>query len=134
MNIAYECKYCSRPGVITIDDPDAMFQIPKWKHLLCCNCCGDYMERKRFAIERIGSAAALLQITRATMSASSSQATEGKIREKLVSLTKFLATTVCDYYKKTNIWDVELVNMIMDRPDMCFNICHRYTRNIKVIV
>ncbi len=134
MNIAYECKFCQKGGVITIDDPDAMFQIPKWKHLLACNRCADYSAKKRIVIERIGTAASFLQLARATMTASNSHAAEAKLREKLVSLTKSLSTLVCDYYHKTNVWDVEMVNMVMDRPDMCFNICNRYARNIKTIV
>ncbi len=134
MNIAYECKFCQKPGVVTIDDPEAMFQVPKWKHLLSCNRCADYMERKRGFFERIRAATATLQQFRLTMTSEKLMPAEAKIREKLTAITKGLASLVCDYYRKTNVWEAEFVNLLMDKPERVIEISNRYVRDIKTIV
>jgi len=134
MNIAYECKFCQKPGVVTIDDPEAMFQVPKWKHLISCNRCADYSERKRLFFERIETATAILNQFRMTLAPEKINSAESKIREKLTAITKQLSALVCDYYRKTNVWDVEFVNLLMERPEKTWAICNQYVRNIKVIV
>ncbi len=134
MNIAYECKFCNKPGLVTVSDPEAMFQVPKWKPMLACNRCADYMERKRALIERIGTATTTLSQFRMTRAGEKLNAAEAKLREKLGDITKQLSSVVCDYNYKSNVWDIEFVNLLMEHPMKFWGICNQYVRNIKTIV
>ena len=44
---------------------------------------------------------------------------ENKIRERLIVLTKKIAAQCSDHYRIQNIWDMEMVFILMDRPDGC---------------
>lgn len=133
MIIQYKCKFCSRDGGVEIEDNPDMFHVEKWKPLLCCNRCGDYMEKRRGLSESIVKSCVFLQQARATQSGAALGKFEAGVREKLTELTKRMAALVCDYYRKTNIWDCDFVNMLAEQPKSAWQIVNKYCNMVRTI-
>lgn len=134
MNIAYECKFCNRPGIVIMEEsPGIQFQIEKWKPILCCNRCGDFMVAKRKITDLIQRNAACLNVCRITLQGEKLLKAESMCREAFTKLTKQFATVVCDYFRKTNVWDQEFVNMLMDKPDRFWHLCNQYMKLARTV-
>lgn len=131
MNINYTCKACKKPGAVVVNDGIEMFTIQKWLPLLCCNRCADYLESRRKLRESIMRASVTLSRARIVATGQDLLNIEAKIRESLVGHTKRLTTVVADYCHKVNAWEVEVVNMLMDKPGEAFAICRQYANLIK---
>lgn len=142
MNVAYKCKMCGHEGVVipeTLEqgkDMDAAFEVfpdlvKKWSKMLTCNRCADYLSDRRDSLRKIRRACELLIASRMTKKGPKLMEMETKIRDGFTSLTKRFATITCYYFHKTNVWDVEFVNMLMDKPKDGMIIASHYTRLIK---
>ncbi len=135
MNIDYTCKFCRRTGIAQLADdlPADWIQLDKWKAMLCCNRCADYMEAKRKCLWAIRKAAILLAQMRVTATGQELLKIEAAVRERLVGLTKRFAAVVCDYLLVETVWEEEFVNMLMDKPDRCEDIASHYVRGIRAL-
>lgn len=134
MIIEYNCKFCRLKSAVEIDDTDhIMFQVDKWKPLLCCNRCADYMVAKRTLIDKVASASVLLSRSRLSETGATLLKVEAAIRERFTVLTKLFATLVCDYYRKQNVWEEAFVDMLMDCPDKFWQIVQQYAKGIRTI-
>ena len=131
MTVNYQCKFCQRPGAIEIEEtPGINFQISKWKSFLACNRCADYMTSKRTVEDKIKRISINL-IQARQLNSKKLPEFEGKVREKLVYLTKDYTAIVCKYFDKLNEWDIELVNMLMEKPYKFTQILSMYRNGIK---
>lgn len=132
MNIAYNCKFCKRPGIAVAEDGVDMFQIQKWIPMLACNRCADYMEGKRKLIDSIKKVC--LDLVAADHRGKRNSEIETSSRAMLEALTKKFARIVCDYFHLQNVWDVEFVNMLMEKPGRFWDICHQYIKSTRQLV
>lgn len=128
MNVAYECKFCQKPGVVTLEEPVEFVAIEKWRKILSCNRCADYMVARRSAIDRVKRACTLIQQIRMTITGAKAIELESRIRERLDDYTKAIAKIVCNYLNKSLVWDVQFVELLMGKPELYFRICHDYIR------
>lgn len=134
MNVAYKCKFCGREGIAVADDEGAsMFVLEKWTPALCCDRCADFMVTKRNQQAKIERACVFLGQSRQTLDGSKLREIEAAVREKLVEMTKRFSAIVCDHYRKTNVWENDFVEMLMDHPDKLYQICAQYVRGIRTI-
>lgn len=141
MNVAYKCKMCGREGVVipeTLDqgkDMDSAFEVfpdlvNKWSKMLTCNRCADYLSDRRDSLRKIRRACELLVASRMIKKGPKLMEMETRIRDGLTALTKRFAAITCHYFNKSNVWDVEFVNMLMDKPKEAMNVASHYTRLI----
>lgn len=132
MNIPYKCKFCAYEGIVTIADdyPKDIINIEAWIPKLCCNRCGQFMEKKRKVLDSIRRACTQLLAVRVTMDEEKARGTETKLRMILEVLTKKFCSLVCDYYHKTNVWDADFANLLMEKPDHWYNVTAHYLRGI----
>lgn len=131
MKIDYKCKYCGRPGQAESDDDDStMFQVEKWKPILACNRCADFMDQKGRLFDKIKTVCIFL-IQSEKLTGDKASKIESIAREKLTTLTKSLATLACGHYRLQNVWDNEFVNMLIDQPRRWGHIAYHYVKSIK---
>jgi hypothetical protein len=134
MRIDYTCKFCHKPGWLDFDSEQGIeFQIESWKKMLCCNRCADFMVEKRRIFDSVAKVCRIVEVTRCTFKTSVITETESKAMEKLTRITKKFAAIVCDYCRKSNVWDTELPQMILDYPARSGQILNDYIRHIKTI-
>lgn len=132
MKVDYKCKFCGVSGSVEVDDLDtSLFQVEKWKPVLVCNRCADYYEAKRGLMDRVRACCITVIQTRQQKNKDEIFKVEGAARSKLESLTKKLATLVCDYYRKPNFWHNEFVVLLMDMPEKYWAACSEYIRSVK---
>jgi len=123
-NVAYECKFCRKPGVITLEG-EFSNRIKKLLSLACCNRCGDFFVAKRNMEDRIKEIALSLYTARLTKTAQL-QDIVGLAREKLNKLTHAYAELVCRYWRITTVWEPDFIEQIFDHPRMSLQICGQY--------
>ena len=107
------------PGVVYYDPACPIKDIVVWQKAICCKRCYDFKDaysKTKRAIEKLSVALISLQQMR---DEDAKKEAKNEIRERLVKLTKRLATICSDYYRVQNIWDMEVVRIIMDKPDGC---------------
>jgi len=130
MKIEYTCKFCRVQRWVELDNDSDIFAIERWKPMLCCDRCADFMQEKRKLTDRINRVADALELIRQGFG---KQASESAIRSKFEFYTKKFAALVCDYFRKTTVWDEEFVNMLMEKPEESHKICAHYVRGIRMV-
>lgn len=116
----YRCKICGKPGVAYYDPACPIHKIEAWRACLCCKRCYKFRDRYqtiKSAIERV--CISLLNARQVFREPETIRDAESKIREWLVILTKKLAQHCSDHYRIQNIWDMEMVHILMEKPEGC---------------
>jgi hypothetical protein len=116
------------PITITIDDEYATMGDPfKLLKFATCNRCADYFVTRNRLRDAIARVCGVLTLVRG---AGHEQEKESrmvcKISDKLEQLTKDYAQAVSTYYRTQTLWDIEFVNMLMDRPEMVNSVLDHY--------
>lgn len=114
----YNCKICSKPGVAYYDPACEIKFLELWRTALCCQRCYDFRDNYNKLKRSIEKLCVGLINMRKTSSKSKSEV-ETKIREMLTTITKKLSGICSDFYRVQNIWDFEIVSILMDNPDGC---------------
>lgn len=91
------------------------------------------MVSKRKLSASIEKVSHIVLVTRSTLRQSVITQTESKAMEKLEFLTKEFARLVCDYYRKTRVWEPEFPRMILDNPDQSYKILNDYFRMCRTV-
>lgn len=129
MIIKYTCKFCGTPGKIDCDVP-VEFNISKWIPILACNRCADFMVKKRSYIDPIRKAGFRLNSARIGKSKKLTEI-EKEIEESFTNLTKPFCACVNKHYGLSNVWDTDLVAILMERPEHAAVSCEDYARRKK---
>ncbi len=115
----YHCKICSKPGIAYYDPECPISNLETWRRALCCSKCYDfrdgYMKGKR-AIEAL---CVTLIAARQVKDKKVRQDAESEIRDRLVRVTKDIVTICSDFYRIQNVWDMEMVDVFMNKPRGC---------------
>lgn len=132
MKVEYRCKFCHRPGVVEIPEEDTkitdeMFRMERWIPLLTCNRCADYLVAKRQTIDAILYACRELEVA----PESKREKALAKSRNSLTSLTKRFYFIVCNYYRKPNQWNAELLELLIEHPRRAYDTLSRAVRIIE---
>ncbi len=134
MRIEYTCKFCRAPGWVDCDiAPEITIQTDVWRAMLCCNRCGDFMVERRKLTESISKVCRIIGVVRSTMRETIIRDTETKAFEKLEFLTKRFSRLVCDYYKKTAVWEPEFPRMILEHPEQVNKVLNDYFRMCRTV-
>jgi hypothetical protein len=128
--LEYLCKFCQKPGQAHYEPLEAM-ELAKWAPLLCCNRCHDFEVSRRRLGRAINKQATILLQSAECLNSAKVAGVQDSVRKVLEILTKKLCTKTCDHYRKPNIWDIEFVNLLMDRPDMAWQITNKFVLSIK---
>jgi len=133
MLLNYQCRYCKLEATIPLDDEGLdMFQVEKFKPILCCNRCADSIVARRAVVDRIKKAVELLIIQRHSSNPENVVVVTKNVREALTVLTKRYATLVNEYFKKPNMWHADFVDLLMDKPRYYETILKDYFRHRRV--
>lgn len=132
--IDYRCKICRKAGVVYYDTACPIKMLESWTNALCCDRCykfrDSYITAKR-TIEK--SCIALINTRHSVKDQNTRKETESKIREKLSSLTQRIARLCSDYYQVQNIWDSEMVSILIDNPAGCNKAMDSFHSSIRKI-
>jgi hypothetical protein len=131
MKIEYHCKFCGKPGTAEAEEiPGIELAVEKWKPLLCCDRCADFMTARRSVIEQIKRVCEEVIQARLVLKPIRLKDIEEAARAGLIEGTKRFTRLVCEYKRTMNIWDIEFVNLLMDKPTDLHAICAGYQRMI----
>lgn len=114
-----ECKFCRKPIFLEIDDAYAGMRDPyKLVPMASCNRCADLRVRKRTLEERISrTCMAYFQHLHVRGEKGPEQSEEAEVKQVLVALTKKYTEWFGEFSGISGyLWDMELVNLLMDRP------------------
>lgn len=130
--MAYKCKMCGREGLAhASDDGD-----PGWNatlaKMLVCNRCADYRQGRRKWGEAIASVCA--QIRGAQLTKGLSNEAEDEARKQLKDFSQSYAHVACKYHHCQDIWEEEFVNLLVDKPDLCWRILREYEAGIPAAI
>ena len=134
MKIETRCKFCVRE--IEMDVDQVGFENPAinaklWlKNVACNRCAGYYSEKSRLA-NKIGSVCQVLTMAKNT---DKENKVAEAVRIKLEALTKKLCAVICDFKFAQFTWDIEFVNMLMERPEFSGKTINLYTHRLNKIL
>lgn len=118
-NIIYreaKCKFCRKELHLKMDSacPKAMADF--WLTIAACDRCADY----RTGLDRLSGA--MTNVCRALMlvrggEAANRERVEERCRTLLTELTRKYAELVCDFYRKTTVWEPGFPEMLFNHPE-----------------
>lgn len=112
MNHATNCKFCHKPITLEVDDAYAALGDPhKLLPMAACNFCSDIrVERRRLEASLAKVAAMIALVPRDGKEAAT-------LRAVVERMTKNYAEMIARWHHLQGcVWDVEAVNLIMDKP------------------
>jgi hypothetical protein len=118
--IDYTCKVCHKPGVAYYDPACPIAKIELWQSALCCTHC--YNFRNKYVTLKRSIEKYCLMLVNAQQSIRDTKLlaeATSRIREKLTALTKKISALCSDYYRVQDIWDMEIVSILLDNPRGC---------------
>lgn len=121
--VAFTCRICKGPGV-AMYDPAGVNKLSAWIASCTHNKCYDRFYAVKRASERVVEAASL------AMTHKQGDKLES-VRQLLIKLTKAYATAVSTFYNKTNIWDIVIVERIVERPEHATSALRQFARDIR---
>lgn len=118
--IDYHCKLCGVGRVAYYDPACPIRLLNAWVSALCCARCyafrDSYNKTKR---EIEATCIALINIRQTIRDFKLKREASEKIRERLVAQTQRIVAICSDHYHVQNVWDSEIVGILMDKPDGC---------------
>lgn len=106
MRVAYNCKFCHKPGFLDIDDNAiAHDAAERWFPMLCCDRCGNFRERLR------NLRGAVAKRCNALIANPKEDA-----RSDFERLTKKICSLVCDHYRVQDTWRSDFVDLLIEKP------------------
>lgn len=131
MIITGKCKFCGCSVRLNIADDCSPIHLEKWLPLAACNRCADFERAIYKLTDRVTSACYAWRMIvqeqqRRQLPEETEQPKEDdriqKLRSamiaKLTSLTKVYMTAVNRYRRRTNVWSPEIVEALMERPEL----------------
>lgn len=122
----YHCKMCGKGGVVYYQENVGIKDIEAWRNHICCKRCyafhDSYHATKR-AIEKL--CISLIAVRQMRDGEAIEEACK-EIRERLTKLTQRIDTLCSDYYRVQNIWKMEMVLILMDKPDGCNKVVNTF--------
>lgn len=130
MKVETNCKFCQK--LITMEVDEIGFKNPAinaqlWLKNVACARCAAFYEAKRSLTKSI--AKACLVASRGKGDANLMSV----IRSKLSLHTQELARLICDFKMIQYTWDVEFVNLLLEKPLMFSAIINNYCQQLNRI-
>ena len=127
MKIETKCKFCLREIEMEVDQSG--FENPSlntrlWLKNVACQRCADFYRVKNDTSEQIGKICHLLLVKRDDKNFVEAA------REKLKQKTQNLCRLICDFKFAQFTWDIEFVNMLMERPDAAYKIINLFSKRL----
>jgi hypothetical protein len=133
MKLEYQCRFCKLDGEVDLPEEGLdMFQVEKFKPILCCNRCGDFMNMRRESADRIKKVAELLIQQRGSKNPDKTVEVTRKVREIMTMLTKRYSTLVNNHFRKPNVWHEDFVDLLMEKPEFYQRILKDYIKHRSV--
>jgi len=126
--VAYHCKMCGCEGQAQMDcSPEELaargFSLAFWVSLLTCNRCYDFREDFKWLRNNILRVCAALEVS----SKSKREKINTAVRDQLIEQTKRIVRLLADHYRQQNVWDEQIVDGLMDKPqDAAAQLSHLY--------
>ena len=129
-SIDYECKFCGRKGTAHYHEDAGVENVEFWKSLLACNRCADFHSARLRLFRSITDVCTHVVQAR-TGNFKNREELETRSREILESSTKKLCELVSNFYRLTNLWSNDFVEVLMERPDAAWNSLEFYVSRRK---
>jgi hypothetical protein len=131
MIVKYTCKFCKKTGQVDVEDiPGITLQVEKWRSALCCNRCADYKTSTRGIISQVSKTCRGIEWAPQGKRAEKSE----KAKSLLIPLTKRFCTIVCAHFYQPNQWDIEIVNLLTERPEKSADILSKFIHNMQQFI
>jgi hypothetical protein len=135
--IDYHCKICGKPGVAYYNPECPIKDLNLWRDQICCDRCYTFRDAFSRCREAAGKLCYLLTVFRAKSNTADGKKAlsdvEPVIRQKLTPITQKIARICCNYHKVTNVWDVDFVNQLMEKPNASNRTIDAYSSGIRKI-
>lgn len=127
--VPYTCRICKREHGVQVDEDCPQAWIDTLIPLLTCNRCHDHKVQTSDLTEKIGRAVSLFVQSKGR---SDAKEVHAKIHDALCNLTRQYSQVLASFYLSTAmIWDVEFVNIILEKPEQWFNALRNYSAFVK---
>ena len=126
--VEYVCQFCAKAGAVKFDPVGFLMCRPEhWTPLAACDKCADYEEARRRIEDEI------FKVVRASTLCRKNPDAQEKCRLAVVGLTKRFAALVCTYHNKTDVWEPDFPNAMLDKPEKVSSYLKDYRRCITKI-
>ena len=116
--INYNCKFCNRPGVTSIDPVNAIAVIlTKWLPYISCPRCFKFYEAKREAVDKIKAICHSLIIVRYSKD-KYKERVEAVLRTRLSNRIEEYSGLVCDYLGIETVRDESFLAQVFENPKL----------------
>ena len=132
----YTCKICGTNRVAYYDESCPINQIEAWKSALTCDRCYAFRDSYIRSKNAIIGVCYLLNNFRESARYSEEKKkalrdAEIKIRERITTHTRRVASLLSDYYRIENTWDIDFVFQIMEKPMHSLKTIDAYHAGVK---
>lgn len=126
----FTCKFCNtvRHSEWT---PNTIMPLETWKDKLCCDRCGKYHMSRILTTESIVRMCVVISQSRQLQNKSKSEEIVAVCRDKLVTLTKKLASLLSNHAGVANVWNIEFVDNLVYEPEKAWKFVKFYVENFR---
>jgi hypothetical protein len=128
--LPFVCPTC-RTSHVAEYDPAGVKDLGRWKPLLRCNRCADYLDAKNRLNCKLASLCRSLAVTREAHHGKLPTEIESEARLKLERLTGEFARLVCDHARLETLWDQDFVEQLLEHPGRCNAVVQAYLDGIR---
>lgn len=115
----YHCKICGKPGVAYYDPNCPITMLESWRKALCCDRCYKFRDGYITAKRAVEKQCIQIISTRQIRDDNVKKEALNKLRDRLIQLTRRIVSLCSDYYHVQNVWNMQMVMVLMEKPEGC---------------